>query len=114
MAYNVESKIDASSIWFLDSWCSNHMSGYKQLFEELDETFKLKVKLGDDKLIQVEGKGKVAVHTKEHGMKFIPNVYYIPNLSQNLLSVGQLMDSDYAILFEGKHVQLRTNPQTKC
>jgi hypothetical protein len=55
-------KIDASSIWFLDSGCSNHMSGFKQLFEDLDETCKLKVKLGDDKLIQVEGKGTLAVH----------------------------------------------------
>ncbi|KAI4313205.1 hypothetical protein L6164_026202 [Bauhinia variegata] len=36
------------------------MSGVKTLFKELDETQKMKVKLGDDKEIQVEGKGTVA------------------------------------------------------
>lgn len=74
------------------------MTGYKQLFEELDETHKLKVKLGDDKLIQVECKGIVAIHTTENDMKYLHNVYFIPNLSQNLLGIGQLMDSGYSIL----------------
>ncbi|KAJ1700426.1 hypothetical protein LUZ63_000205 [Rhynchospora breviuscula] len=107
MAYSIEEKIDTSSIWFLDSGCSNHMTGHKQLFEELDETFKLMVKLGDDKQIQVEGKGKVAVHTKENGMRFIHNVYFIPSLSQNLLSVGQLLDSGYTIIFENKSCAIK-------
>ncbi|KAG0486322.1 hypothetical protein HPP92_008417 [Vanilla planifolia] len=50
-----ENNFDVSKIWFLDSGCSNHMTGFKHLFSQLDETHKLKVKLGDDKVIQVEG-----------------------------------------------------------
>ncbi|XP_023522604.1 uncharacterized protein LOC111786601, partial [Cucurbita pepo subsp. pepo] len=45
------------------SGCSNHMTGTKSLFKELDETQKIKVQLGNTKKMQVEGKGKVKVET---------------------------------------------------
>ena len=32
-----------SDLWFVDSSCSNHMTGTKSLFQELDETQKIKV-----------------------------------------------------------------------
>jgi hypothetical protein len=34
-------------IWYLDLECSNHMSGNKELFSTMDESFKSKIKLGD-------------------------------------------------------------------
>ncbi|XP_076953409.1 uncharacterized protein LOC143627494 [Bidens hawaiensis] len=40
-------------LWFLDSGCSNHMTGLKHSFSKLDESFKLVVHLGDKKEIQV-------------------------------------------------------------
>ena len=33
----------SSDIWFLDSGCSNNMSGIKLIFRDIDETHKLKV-----------------------------------------------------------------------
>ncbi|KAJ4820349.1 polyprotein [Rhynchospora pubera] len=91
---------DVSQVWFLDSGCSNHMSGLKHLFEELDESYKKSVRLGNNKEIQVEGIGKVAVPTAS-GTRVLHNVYFIPQLSQNLLSIGQMMNSGYEIKFEG-------------
>jgi Integrase core domain/GAG-pre-integrase domain len=35
------------------------------------------------------------------------NVYFIPDLSQNLLSIGQLIESGYSIVFEGKSCKIR-------
>lgn len=50
---------DASQeVWFIDSGCSNHMSGTKSLFRDLDESKKSDVRLGNDKQMQVAGKGK--------------------------------------------------------
>jgi gag-polypeptide of LTR copia-type len=40
-----DEKRNMSQVWFLDSGCSNHISGYKYLFEELDESYKKSVRL---------------------------------------------------------------------
>ncbi|KAJ4817458.1 polyprotein [Rhynchospora pubera] len=95
-----EEDLDVSKIWFLDSGCSNHMTGFKHLFDQLDETHKLKVKLGDDKVINVEGKGTVAVQTSQHNTRLLYDVYFIPQLTQNLLSIGQLIENGYSVIFE--------------
>ncbi|KAJ4754257.1 polyprotein [Rhynchospora pubera] len=112
MAYTKE-EVDSSSIWFLDSGCSNHMTCHKHLFEDLDTSHKLKVRLGDDKSIQVEGKGTIAVRNNNSGMKYLHNVYFIPQLSQNLLSIGQLMESGYSILFEGSTCLIKESETNK-
>ena len=36
-------------LWFVDSGCSNHMTGTKSLFQELNETQKIKMQLGNTK-----------------------------------------------------------------
>lgn len=86
-------------VWYIDSACSNHLTGNKEKFKDLDETQKSLVRLGDDKQVQVEGKGTVAVnfHGKE---RLIRNVRYAPGFVHNLLSVGQLMDSGLIVIFE--------------
>jgi GAG-pre-integrase domain len=103
----ISEEVNATTIWYLDSRCSNHMSGYIELFTEIDTTYKNEVKLGDDKIIQVQGKGTVAIPTSQSGFKHLQNVYFIPELSQNLLSIGQLIESGYSIVFEGKSCKIR-------
>ncbi|XP_021600660.1 uncharacterized protein LOC110606212 [Manihot esculenta] len=51
----------SSDIWFLNSGCFNHMTGIRSLFKELDKEYKLKVRLSDDKQMEVEGKGTIAI-----------------------------------------------------
>ncbi|KAA3475372.1 retrovirus-related Pol polyprotein from transposon TNT 1-94 [Gossypium australe] len=88
MAYQ-DDIIASKDIWFLDSDYSNHMTGIKSLFKELDESYKVKM--------QVEGKGTVAINNGYGNIKLLYNVYFIPTLSQNLLSIGQLMGSGYSV-----------------
>ncbi|XP_052886958.1 uncharacterized protein LOC128295429 [Gossypium arboreum] len=99
-AFHVKGEQVIKNIWFLDSGCSNHMISVKSLFNEIDETFKQKVTLGDNKQIQVEGKANVAVKSSSSNVKLLYDVYYIPSLSQNLLSVRQLMAIGYFIMFD--------------
>ena len=42
--------------WIIDSGCSNHMSGMKKLFQDLDSSTQQTVRLGNDKELQVQGK----------------------------------------------------------
>lgn len=45
--------------WFLDSGCNNHMCGVKEWFSNLDEKFRVSVKLGDNSKMLVMGKGNI-------------------------------------------------------
>ena len=75
--------------WFLDFGCSNHMSGNKNRFTQLDKEFRHRVKLGNDTHIAMMGKGSVrlVVIGVTH---VISHVYYVSELKNNLLSLGQL------------------------
>lgn len=105
---HVDSTDDSNDIWFVDSGFSNHMCGLKDKFKELEEFHKM-VRLKDNKVIQVEGKGIVAVQTSHGKIKLIYDVYFVPNLAHNLLSVGQLMTSGYSILFNNGLCAIKDN-----
>ncbi|KAA3467333.1 Retrovirus-related Pol polyprotein from transposon TNT 1-94 [Gossypium australe] len=53
--------IALADIWFLNNGYSYHMTGIKSLFKEIDESYKVKVRFGDDKKMQVEGKDAIAI-----------------------------------------------------
>ena len=91
---------ETQDTWFLDSGCSSHMTMNSKSFVELDRSYSSVVKLGDGKLKKVEGKGTIAVNTNGGNRKFIHDVLYVPSLSQNLLSVGQLLRKGYSLLFD--------------
>ncbi|GJV97681.1 zinc finger, CCHC-type containing protein [Tanacetum coccineum] len=51
-----ETNID--SLWYLDNRASNHMTGVREHFKELDEKVSGKVRFGDGSYIEIKGKGK--------------------------------------------------------
>jgi len=75
------------------------MSGKEELFATMDSTYKPKIKLGDEKALQVEGMGSMEVPTQE-GIKKVNNIYYTPNLRHNFLSIGQMIEKNYKLIFE--------------
>lgn len=89
MVCNVNDKFH-QNFWYLDTGCSNHMSGGKKMFFELDESFCNTVKFGDNSIISVTGKERVALGTKDNSTCTISNVVYALILKTNLLSMGQL------------------------
>ena len=89
-----------SDLWFVDSGCSNHMTGTKSLFKKFDETQKIKVQLGNTKEMQVEGNGTVKIETSHDKIKQLDNIQFVPDLGYNLLSVGQLMTRGHSVLFD--------------
>ncbi|KAK4398910.1 Retrovirus-related Pol polyprotein from transposon TNT 1-94 [Sesamum angolense] len=94
--------------WYIDSAASNHMTYNKGAFQTLDESFKTNVKLGDNHIVKVEGKGSVAINTKK-GTGIINDVMYIPNLRTNLFSVGQMMEKGYTLHFGGDSCTIYDN-----
>nr|GLL34235.1 Retrovirus-related Pol polyprotein from transposon TNT 1-94 [Ipomoea trifida] len=85
--------------WLIDSGCTNHMTNDRELFKELDKTTVSKVKIGNGVFLPIKGKGTVAIQSLT-GVKYISNVLYVPDIDQNLLSVGQLIEKGFKVLFE--------------
>ncbi|GAU24969.1 hypothetical protein TSUD_312040 [Trifolium subterraneum] len=85
--------------WYLDSGCSNHMIGNKDWLFDFDASFRDSVRLGNDAKMSVMGRGSVKLFIlgKVH---VISNVYYLPGLNTNLLSVGQLQQKNVTIIFK--------------
>jgi len=99
MAYTDDIKISSHEDWFLDSGCSNHMCGTKELFCVLDEHFRETVKLGNGSSLTVMGKGNVRVRFNDK-TQVITGVFFVPGLKSNLLSIGQLQEKGLAILIQ--------------
>ena len=86
-----EGKSNTQDMWFIDSGCSNHMTGRKDWFSSIDESFSDEVKLGNNYALKVCGKGmvKLLINGVVH---FLNDVFYVPELKNNLFSVGQLLE----------------------
>ncbi|CAL5368182.1 unnamed protein product [Camellia sinensis] len=92
--------------WLIDSGCTNHMTYDRELFRELDKTAISKVRIGNGAHIAVKGKGTVAIEGCT-GLKLISDVLYVPEINQNLLSVTQLLEKGYKVLFEDKNCVIK-------
>lgn len=69
------------------------------MFSNLDECLRETVKLGDNSRMNVMGKGNVAMVV--NGItQVITGVFYVPDLTNNLLSIGQLTDKGLRIVIE--------------
>ena len=75
------------------------MTGNRDIFEILDTSAKSKEKLGNDNIVEVSGKGTIIV-MKNLGKKSIPEMYLVPSLKHNLISVGKLTQKGYKFIFE--------------
>jgi len=92
-------KTKQEETWLLDSGCSNHMIGKGELLSSMDHSYKSSIKLGNNSAIEVVGKGMLEVPTK-HGMKKMHNVYHTPDMAHSLLSIGQMLENNYKLVFD--------------
>jgi len=95
------SSIESSQNWLIDNGCTNHITNNKDLFKELSNISTLKVWVRDDKFITMNGKGTIVISINR-GTKLISNVLYVLQIDKNLLSIGQLVEKGYKVLFENK------------
>ena len=79
--------------------CTNQMTFDRDLFKELDKSVASQMNIGNGEYITVKGKGRIAIESTL-GTKLIRDVLFVPNISQNLLSVGQLLEKGFKVIFE--------------
>ncbi|KAM1480370.1 hypothetical protein ACFX2I_027522 [Malus domestica] len=98
---------DQDYTWYLDTGASNHICGRRSMFVELNESVSGNISFGDKSKIPVKGKGNILIPLKNGGHQLISNVYYVPNMKSNILSLGQLLEKGYDIHMKNYSLFLR-------
>ena len=81
--------------WYLDSGCSRHMTGRRHMFQSLEFNPGGQVGFGGDQRGKIIGSGTVG----NGNLPSISNVLLVDGLMHNLLSISQLSDNGYDIIF---------------
>lgn len=97
----VENKQSESNVWYLDNGASNHMTDQKSKFTELDETVAGQVRFGDGSTVNIKGRGNVTFMCKNGEERTLQEVYYIPSLCNNIISLGQLSEVGNKVVLNG-------------
>lgn len=82
-----------SGMWIVNSGCTHQVTANLSSFKGLGSNYSSK-----GRLLDVKGKGVIMVETPS-STKLITDVLFVPKITNNLLSVGQLLDKGYALFF---------------
>jgi transposase InsO family protein len=88
------------NMWYLDSGASNHMTGCLEHLTNLDTTIRGTVKLGDGSAVSIGGRGTVMIKGRTGEQRVLTDVYYIPKLTTNIISLGQLEENGCRVQLE--------------
>jgi len=86
----VSSNKRSKTEWILDTGCTFHMCLYKDLFTTFEPVDCGVVLMGNDAQCKVAGIGTIQIKTNDGVVRTLTNVLYIPDLKQNLISLGTL------------------------
>ena len=88
-------KVMDTCLWYLNSGCSRHMTRDHSLFKVFESKKGGNVTFVNGSKSQIKGKGTISLL----GMPHIVNVLYVECLRVNLLSISQICDQDFMVLF---------------
>jgi transposase InsO family protein len=92
-----EEKERDAGTWVLDTRAMNHMSGCQVAFTKIDTTVLDTVHFGVDSVARIEGDVTVLFVCKNGESRSFDEVYFIPRLTINIVSVDQLDEIYYKI-----------------
>ncbi|KAJ1388134.1 gag-polypeptide of LTR copia-type [Sesbania bispinosa] len=98
--------IDYLTEWILDSGCSHHVIGNSQVFSEVHPHNGDRVIVtADNTTHHVEKEGTFKINASSGEVK-LSDVYHVPGLKKNLISVSQITNSGKYVLFGPNNVKI--------
>jgi hypothetical protein len=101
-----------SNEWLIDSGCTKHMTYDRDLFIELNKTSISTARVANGEQTAVEGIGTISIKT-DACIKQISNVLYVPGINQSILSVAQLLEKGYKVIFQYKSCVIKDQNNKK-
>ena len=83
------------------------MTGYRDAFFNLDTSVTGTVRFSDGSVVRIKGCGTILFDYKNGEHIALPNTYYIPRLTANIVSCGQLDKVVFEILIESGVMRVR-------
>lgn len=80
------------------------MTGARAALTQLDESVRGTVRFGDGSTVKIQGMGSVVMQDRNHGHKVLTDVYYIPELKSNIVSLGQLEEKGFKFVGENSRL----------
>lgn len=87
--------------WVLDTGAMNHMTGCRASLASLDESVRGAVQFGDGSTVEICGVCAVIIVGRNQDHRVLTEVYYIPSLKCNIVSLGQLEEGGCRIEIDG-------------
>lgn len=94
-------------MWYLDNGASNHMTGEKSYFSELNENVKGRVKFVDGSCVDINSEGSILLQGRTWEHKLLTDIYCIPKLRSNILSLGQATEQGCGVRMKDNYLMLR-------
>ncbi|KAJ9547005.1 LOW QUALITY PROTEIN: hypothetical protein OSB04_019548 [Centaurea solstitialis] len=92
-----------SHVWYLDSGCSKHMTGRKEILHNFKQKFCGSVQFGNEQYAPILGYGDVV-----QDKITIKKVSLVEGLGNNLFSIGQFCDKDLEVGFKKRRCVVKT------
>ncbi|KAL0837482.1 hypothetical protein Bca101_089372 [Brassica carinata] len=101
---NYKTREGDDDIWYLDNGASNHMTGDRRYFSTIDDSVAGKVRFGDDSRIDIKGKGSIEFEDRNGDPRKLSDVYFIPDLKSNIISLGQATEAGCDVMMKGEQL----------
>ncbi|KAG5886331.1 hypothetical protein JTB14_034794 [Gonioctena quinquepunctata] len=95
--------------WFLDSGCSAHLTVDKSNFISEETSSKLTITTANDQQMETNCVGDIQLPVRVSDQSFnvnVENVFYVPDLKVNLLSVSQIVQKGNKVNFNSEGAQI--------
>ncbi len=98
MAANVSTNVD--NVWYVDLGAFNHMTYHGEWFRDVKNLEKPSyVETGDDTAHPIALIGNVPLAMQDGKIKYLSDVFHVPNITNNLVSVGQMIEQGLQVWF---------------
>jgi len=100
MANSMIGGVSNNNVWYVDSKALNHMISHGEWFRDTKDLKTLGfVETGDDTTHPITQNSKVPLSMRNGQTKYLKDVFHVPTITKNLVSVGQMVKQGLQVTF---------------